>query len=41
VEESLDSKRGTIDEMPNSGERELVESTSSTKKEQQDRIVPV
>ena len=28
---SQDSKGGTLDEMPNSGERELVESTSSRK----------
>jgi hypothetical protein len=29
VRESRDSKRGTLNEIPNSGERELVESTSS------------
>jgi hypothetical protein len=29
--DSQDSKGGTLDEMPNSGERELVESTSSRK----------
>jgi hypothetical protein len=31
VKESQDSKRGALDEMPNSGERELAESTSSRK----------
>jgi hypothetical protein len=31
VRDSQDSKGGTLDEMPNSGERELVESTSSRK----------
>jgi hypothetical protein len=31
VRDAQDSKRGTLDEMPNSGERELVESTSSRK----------
>jgi uncharacterized protein with gpF-like domain len=31
VKEFQDSKRGTSDEMPNSGERELVEFTSSRK----------
>ena len=35
VRDSQDSKRGNLDEMPKSGERELVESTSSTKTEQQ------
>jgi len=29
VRESQDSKRGTLDEMPYSGERELIEPTSS------------
>jgi hypothetical protein len=29
LRDSLDSKGGTLDEMPYSGERELVESTSS------------
>jgi hypothetical protein len=32
VRDSLDSKGGTIDEIRNSGERELVDSSSSTKK---------
>jgi hypothetical protein len=31
VRDSQDSKGGTLDEMPNSGERELVVSTSSRK----------
>ena len=31
VRDSQDSKGGTLDEMPYSGERELVESTSSRK----------
>lgn len=31
VRESQDSKKGTLDEMPNIRERELVESTSSRK----------
>jgi hypothetical protein len=31
VRDSQDSKGETLDEMPDSGERELVESTSSTK----------
>ena len=31
VRDSQDSKGGTLDEMPNSGERELVESISSRK----------
>ena len=31
MKDSQDSKGGTLDEMPNSGERELVESTSSRK----------
>jgi hypothetical protein len=31
VRESQDSEEGTLDEMPNSGERELVESISSRK----------
>ena len=31
VRDSQDSKEGTLDEMPYSGERELVESTSSGK----------
>jgi hypothetical protein len=35
VRNAQDSKRGTLDEMPNSGERELVESISSRKTGQQ------
>jgi hypothetical protein len=35
VRDSQDSKGGTLDEMPYSGERELVESTSSRKTEHQ------
>jgi hypothetical protein len=31
MRDSQDSKGGTLDEMPGSGERELVESTSSRK----------
>jgi hypothetical protein len=31
VRDSQDSKRGTLDEMPYTGERELVEPTSSRK----------
>ena len=31
MRESQDSKRGTVDEMPNSGERELAESTPCRK----------
>jgi hypothetical protein len=31
VEESQDSKGGTLDEVPNSGEKELLESTSNRK----------
>ena len=31
MRDSQDSKGGTLDEMPNSGERELIESTSSRK----------
>jgi hypothetical protein len=31
VRDSQDSKGGTLDKMPNSGKRELVESTSSSK----------
>ena len=33
VRDSQDSKGGTLDEMPNSRERELVESTSSRKRD--------
>ena len=35
MKDSQDSKGGTLDEMPNSGERELVEPTSSRKTEHQ------
>jgi hypothetical protein len=35
VRDSEDSRRGTIDEMPNSGKRELIEFTSSRKTEHQ------
>jgi hypothetical protein len=31
VKDSQDSKGGTLDDMPNSGERELIKSTSSRK----------
>jgi hypothetical protein len=31
VRDSQDSKGGTLDEIPNNGERELIESTSSRK----------
>jgi hypothetical protein len=31
MRDSWDSKAGTLDEMPNNGKRELVESTSSRK----------
>ena len=31
VRDSLDSERGTLEDMPNSAERELIESTSSRK----------
>jgi hypothetical protein len=31
VRDSHDSKKGTLDEMPNSGKREFIESTSSRK----------
>ena len=35
MRDSQDSKEGTIDEMPNSGEKELIESTSSRKTDHQ------
>jgi hypothetical protein len=35
VRDSQDSNEGTIDEMPNSGEKELIESTSSRKTDHQ------
>ena len=37
VKYSLDSKGGTLDEMPNNREREIIEPTSSRKTEQQVR----
>ena len=35
MRDSQDSNEGTIDEMPNSGEKELIESTSSRKTDHQ------
>jgi hypothetical protein len=40
VRDSQDSKGGTLDEMPNSGEREIIEPTSSRKTGVVDSLLP-